>query len=77
MGQATQQVRRFEPRLADACGLRVSGRTLRRRARALGYRWKRCRRRLNARRDPAAFAPRRTHLRGLHAAQAPGEVAGV
>ena len=77
MGQATQQVRRFVPRLADEFGLRVSGRTLRRLARALGYRWKRCRRSLNARRDPAAFAAMRTHLRGLHAAEAQGEVAVV
>ncbi len=77
MGAATQQVRRFVPRLADECGLHVSGRTLRRLARALGYRWKRCRRSLQARRDPDAFAAMRPHLRGLHAAEARGELAVV
>ena len=77
MGAATQQVRRFVPRLADEYGLHVSGRTLRRLARALGYRWKRCRRSLKARRDPDAFAAMRTHLRGLHAAEARGELAVV
>ena len=77
MGAATQPVRRFVPRLADECGLRVSGRTLRRLARALGYRWKRCRRSLKARRDPDAFAAMRTHLRGLYAAEIRGELAVV
>ena len=65
------------PRLADECGLRVPARTLRRLARALGYRWKRCRRSLKARRDPDAFAAMRGHLRGLHAAEARGELAVV
>ena len=65
------------PRLADGFGLRVSARTLRRLARALGYAWKRCRRSLKARRDPDAFAAMRTHLRGLHAAEARGECAVV
>lgn len=65
------------PRLADGCGLRVSGRALRRRARALGYRWKRCRRSLKARRAPGAFAAMHAHLRGLHAAEARGEGAVV
>lgn len=65
------------PRLADAFGLHVSARTLRRLARALGYTWKRCRRSLKARRNPDAFAAMRTHLRGLHAAEARGELAVV
>jgi len=65
------------PRLADEFGLRVSGRTLRRLARALGYRWKRGRRSLQARRDPDALAAMHTHLRGLHAAEARGELAVV
>ena len=77
MGAATQRVRRFVPRLANECGLRVSGRTLRRLARALDYRWKRCRRNLKARRDPDAFTAMRTHLRGRHAAVARGELAVV
>lgn len=65
------------PRLADEVGLRVSGRTLRRLARALGYRWKRCRRSLKARRNTEGFALMQTHLRDLHAAEARGEVALV
>jgi len=65
------------PRLADECGLRVSVRTLRRLARALGYRWKRCRRSLKAKRDAEAFGLMQTHLRGLHAAEARGQVAVV
>lgn len=65
------------PRLAQECGLYVSGRTVRRLARALGYRWKRCRRSLKDRRDPDAFAAMQAHLCGLHAAEARGEVAVV
>ena len=70
-------MRRFVPRLADECGLRVSVRTLRRLARALGYRWKRCRRSLKAKRDAEAFGLMQKHLRGLHAAEARGELAVV
>ena len=43
----------------------------------LEYAWKRCWRSLKARRDPDAFAAMRTHLRGLHAAEARGECAVV
>ncbi len=70
-------MRRFVPRLADECGLRVSQRPLRRLARKLGYARKRCRRSLKARRDPEAFAAMHTHLRALHAAERRGEVAVV
>ena len=70
-------MRRFVAPLVEAFGLHVSTRTLRRLARALGYAWKRCRPSLKARRDPDAFAAMRTHLRGLHAAEARGELAVV
>lgn len=65
------------PRLADEWGLRVSVRTLRRLARALGYGWKRCRRSLKAKRDTEAFGRMHTHLRDLHAAEARGEIAVI
>lgn len=65
------------PRLVQETGARVSVRTLRRLARALGYRWKRCRRRLKARRNAEEFGLMQTHLRALHAAEARGEVAVV
>lgn len=65
------------PRLADAFGLRVSVRTLRRLARALGYAWKRCRRSLKAQRDQDAFARMQARLRRLDRAEARGHVAVV
>ena len=57
---AAQQLRRFVPRLADGLGLRVSARTLRRLARALGCAWKRCRRSLKATRPRASVPYART-----------------
>ena len=77
MGQATQQLRDFVPRLVSETGVRVSVRTLRRVARHLGYTWKRCRRSLKGRRDAAAFAAMQQQLIGWHAAEARGELAVV
>lgn len=65
------------PRLAAECGVSLHLSSLRRLVRRLGYRWKRCRRSLKAQRDPAAFAACQQHLRGLHGAEARGEVAVV
>ena len=56
LGKATQQLRRWIPRLRRAFGIKLHISTLRRLARAAGYAWKRCRRSLRAQRDPVAFA---------------------
>ena len=74
-GAATQQLRELLPRLAQECSLRLAISTLRRLARRLGYRWKRCRRSLRAQRDPLAFAACQQQLHTLHQAEARGEVA--
>ena len=65
------------PRVASALGQRVSPSSLRRLARRLGYRWKRLRRSLKARRDAVLFAFFRQELALLHQAEARGEVAVV
>lgn len=58
-------------------GRHVSGRTLRRLARARGYRWKRGRRSLKARRNAANFDLLHQPWPDLHAAERRGEVAVV
>ena len=63
------------PRLANEGNIILSISTLRRIARRLGYRWKRCRRSLQAQRDLLAFAACQQQLRSLHQAEAHGEVA--
>lgn len=65
------------PRLHVEYSIQVSISSLRRLARRLGYRWKRCRRSLRGQRDPAAFAACQTHLQTLHQAEARGELAVV
>lgn len=68
-------MREWLPRLASECNTIVSISTLRRLAYRLGYIWKRCRRSLQAQRDPLAFAACQQQLRELHHAEAQGEVA--
>jgi transposase len=58
-------------------GQRVSPSSLRRLARRLGYRWKRLRRSLKARRDAGLFAFFQQELALLHQAEARGEFAVV
>jgi len=77
LGKATQQLRRWIPRLRRTFGIKLNISTLRRMARAAGYAWKRCRRSLRAQRDPAAFAACQDRLRELHQAEARHEVAVV
>jgi len=77
LGDATQQLRDFVPRLRSECSIQVHVSSLRRLARRLGYSWKRCRRSLRGQRDPEAFAACQTHLPALHHAEARGEVAVV
>ncbi|WP_182888256.1 IS630 family transposase [Hymenobacter rubripertinctus] len=77
LGPATQQLRRWIPRLRRAFGVKLHISTLRRLARRAGYAWKRCRRSLRAQRDPAAFAACQARLRELHRAEARGELAVV
>ncbi len=75
LGEATQQVRDFLPRIQAEWNKILSVSTLRRLARAAGYRWKRCRRSLRAQRDPDAFAAAQQQLRQWRAAEARGELA--
>ena len=77
LGRATQQLRRWIPRLRRAFGVKLHISTMRRMARAAGYTWKRCRRSLRSQRDPAAFAACRARLQDLHRAEACGELAVV
>ena len=77
LGPATQQLRRWLPRLRRAFGIKLSLSTLRRYVRAAGYAWKRCRRWLKPQRDPAAFAACQAQLRALHQAEARGGAAVV
>ena len=77
LGDATQQLRRWIPRLRRAFGIKLHLSTLRRYARAAGYAWKRCRRSLRPQRDPAAFAACQAHLGELHHAEERGELAVV
>ena len=77
LGQATQQLRSWIPRLRRAYGIKLHISTLRRMARAAGYTWKRCRRSLRAQRDPSAFAACQAQLQQLHQAEASQEVAVV
>ena len=77
LGDATQQLRRWIPRLRRAFGIKLHLSTLRRYARAAGYAWKRCRRSLRPQRDPAAFAACQVRLGELHHAEERGELAVV
>ena len=77
LGPATQQLWAWLPDLRRAFGVKLSLSTLRRYVRAAGHAWKRCRRWLKPRRDPAAFAVCQAHLRALHRAEARGEGAVV
>ena len=77
LGDATQQLRRWIPRLRRAFGIKLHLSTLRRYARAAGYAWKRCRRSLRPQRDPAAFAACQARLGELHHAEERGELAVV
>lgn len=70
-------MRQLLPRLQREYGIWLHLSSLRRLVRRLGYAWKRCRRSLKAQRDPTAFTACQQHLRGLHAAEARGEVAVV
>ena len=74
---ATQQLRRWIPRLRRAFGVQLHLSTLRRLARAAGYAWKRCRRSLRAQRYLAAFAACQARLGELHRAEARSEPAVV
>jgi len=65
------------PRIAAEWGVSLSVTTLRRLARRAGYRWKRMRRSLRARRDPTLFAFFARELALLHEAEARGELAVV
>ncbi|MGI4743079.1 MAG: IS630 family transposase [Janthinobacterium lividum] len=68
-------MRTLLPRLYAEQGLRLSLRTLRRVARALGYSWKRARRSLRARRDTLLFGFFEHELALLHQAEAAKQVA--
>lgn len=68
-------MRELVPRLATECNSRLSVSSLRRLARRLGYRWKRCRRSVRAQRAPLAFTACQQQLRALHQAEARDEVA--
>lgn len=74
LGQATQQLRLLAARLAAEpdWGQGIGVRTLRRWARAAGYRWKRLRRSLKERRDPLLFGFFQQELRALHQDEARG-----
>ena len=63
------------PRIWQELCIRLRVSTLRRTLRQAGYRWKRMRRSLTARRDPAAFAAAQQQLAALHQAEQRGELA--
>ena len=62
------------PRVAHEVGVQVSVGTLRRLARRAGYRWKRMRRSLKARRDAVLFAFFQHELRALHQLERQGQL---
>jgi len=77
LGDATQQLRRWVPRLRRAFGIQLHVSTSRPMARAAGYAWKRGRRSRRPQREPAAFAACQARLRALQAAEAAGGAAVV
>ena len=74
---ATQQLRTLLPRISQEEGVVLPVSTLRRLARRLGYRWKRMRRSLKARRDAVLFGFFQQELAHLHRSERAGEVAVV
>lgn len=70
-------MRTLLPRIAQELGVVLSSSSLRRLARRLGYRWKRMRRSLKARRDAGLFAFFQQELALLHASERAADVAVV